>query len=41
MHGAIGTTKEHDISLYFRQAKAWDLSFGNAENHLLRIAEAF
>jgi alkylation response protein AidB-like acyl-CoA dehydrogenase len=40
MHGAIGTTREHDIGLYYRQAKAWDLSFGSAENHLSLMGRA-
>jgi alkylation response protein AidB-like acyl-CoA dehydrogenase len=29
MHGAIGLTREHDIGLYYRSAKAWDLAFGD------------
>jgi alkylation response protein AidB-like acyl-CoA dehydrogenase len=39
MHGAIGVTRECDVSLYYRQAKAWDLAFGSAENHLLFICD--
>jgi alkylation response protein AidB-like acyl-CoA dehydrogenase len=31
MHGAIGLTKECDIGLYYRKAKAWDLAFGDAK----------
>ena len=30
MHGAIGMTREHDVGLYYRQARPWDLSFGDA-----------
>lgn len=30
VHGAIGMTREHDIGLYYRRAKAWDLSFGDS-----------
>lgn len=30
MHGASGLTKEYDIGLYYRNAKAWDLAFGDA-----------
>ena len=29
IHGAIGLTREHDIGLYYRSAKAWDLAFGD------------
>lgn len=29
MHGAIGLTREHDIGLYYRNAKACDLAFGD------------
>jgi len=31
IHGAIGTTRDHDIGLYFRRAWASDLVFGNTE----------
>jgi acyl-CoA dehydrogenase len=30
-HGAIGITAEHDLSLYVRRLKRWQLSFGSAE----------
>jgi len=30
MHGAIGLTREHDIGLYYRTAKACDLAFGDS-----------
>ena len=30
MHGAIGLTREHDIGLYYRNAKACDLAFGDS-----------
>ena len=29
MHGAIGLTREHDIGLYYRNARACDLAFGD------------
>ncbi|MDY6945500.1 MAG: acyl-CoA dehydrogenase family protein [Pseudomonadota bacterium] len=29
-HGAIGITAEHDLSLYVRRLKRWQLSFGSA-----------
>ena len=30
-HGAIGTTRDHDIGLYYRRAKAAELAFGDAD----------
>jgi acyl-CoA dehydrogenase len=30
-HGAIGITAEHDLSLYVRRLKRWQLSFGSTE----------
>jgi len=31
IHGGIGMTREHDIGLYYRRAKAWDLAFGDSD----------
>ncbi|MDY6918064.1 MAG: acyl-CoA dehydrogenase family protein [Chloroflexota bacterium] len=31
IHGAIGTTRDHDIGLYYRRALASDLAFGNTD----------
>jgi len=31
IHGAIGTTRDHDMGLYYRQALAADLAFGNTD----------
>jgi alkylation response protein AidB-like acyl-CoA dehydrogenase len=39
VHGAIGTTRDHDMGLYYRRAWAWDHMFGNAAFHRDRIAE--
>ncbi len=39
IHGAIGFTKEHDLQLYSRSAKAAELSFGDADYHRERVAE--
>jgi len=33
LHGAIGMTREQDIGLYYRRAKAWDLAFGDEIYH--------
>ncbi len=32
-HGAIGFTKEHDLQLYTRRAKAQELTYGDANHH--------
>ena len=39
-HGAIGFTKEHDLQLYSRRAKAAELMFGDAAFHLEAVASA-
>lgn len=38
-HGAIGFTKEHNMQLYSRRAKAAELAFGDADLHLERVAD--
>jgi len=40
IHGAIGFCEDHDLPLYFKRAKAWEASFGGAELHLDKIANA-
>jgi len=40
IHGAIGFTEEHDLPLYFKRAKAWELSLGDSSFHLDKIAKA-
>ena len=37
-HGAIGFTKEHDMQLYSRRAKAAELAFGDSDFHLESVA---
>ena len=39
LHGAIGTTREHDISLYYRRAKEADCAFGNTAFHRRTVAK--
>lgn len=34
LHGAIGFTRDHDIGLYYRRAKAAQLAFGDSDYHL-------
>lgn len=38
IHGGIGITRDSDMQIYFRQAKAMELAFGNAEYHRELIA---
>lgn len=37
-HGAIGFTKEYDLQLYTRRAKAAELAFGDARHHYEALA---
>ena len=39
-HGAIGFTKEHDMQLYSRRAKAAEVAFGDSDHHLETVATA-
>jgi alkylation response protein AidB-like acyl-CoA dehydrogenase len=38
-HGGIGYTREHDIQLYFRRAKAWALALGDPERVAQELAD--
>jgi len=38
VHGGIGTTRDHDMGLYYRRAWAWDHLYGNAAMHRDKIA---
>jgi len=38
IHGGIGITRDHDVSLYYRRAWAWDHMFGNARSHRVKVA---
>jgi alkylation response protein AidB-like acyl-CoA dehydrogenase len=40
VHGGIGFTLDHDLQLYYRQAKAGASAFGNTDYHLERVAAA-
>ena len=40
IHGAIGFTEEHDLPLYVKRAKAWEINLGDTSFHLERIAKA-
>jgi alkylation response protein AidB-like acyl-CoA dehydrogenase len=39
IHGAIGFTKDHDLELYFRRAKAGEVFFGDADHHREVVAQ--
>ena len=39
IHGGIGIIDEYDMQLYFRSAKAKELSFGDADFHREIVAE--
>lgn len=39
LHGGIGTSRDHDISLYYRRAKTADTSFGGSDYHSEVVAE--
>jgi acyl-CoA dehydrogenase len=38
IYGAIGLTRDHDVGLYYRRAKAADVIFGDTDYHYERIA---
>ncbi len=39
IHGAIGMTRDHDVGLYYRRAKAADVIFGDSDFHYEKIAQ--
>ena len=39
-HGAIGFTKEHNLQLYTRRARAQEVAFGDTSFHRERVAQA-
>lgn len=38
IHGGIGFTEDHDMPLYSKRAKAWELAFGDADFHREAVA---
>ena len=40
IHGAVAFEDTHDLGLYFKHAKAWELSLGDANFHLDKVAKA-
>ncbi len=39
IHGGVGTTREFNIGLFFRRAKASELMFGDSQYHYERVAQ--
>lgn len=38
-HGAIGFTDDHDVPLYYKRAKAWEMTLGSTRFHRNKIGE--
>ncbi len=38
IHGGIGTTRDHDVGLYYRRARVADMTFGDADHHREAVA---
>ena len=39
IHGGIGTTREYDVSLFFRRAKAWEFVSGDTDFHTDKVVD--
>ena len=39
LHGGIGTSRDHDVPLYYRRAKAADIAFGGTDFHRELVAQ--
>jgi len=39
IHGGVGTTREFDVGLYFRRAKAFELMLGDTQYHYEHVAQ--
>jgi len=39
LHGGIGTSRDHDVGLYYRRAKAADIAFGGTDFHREVVAK--
>lgn len=40
IHGGVGFIEDHDMPLYYKRAKAWELAFGDADFHREVVAKA-
>jgi alkylation response protein AidB-like acyl-CoA dehydrogenase len=39
IHGGIGTTREYNIALFFRRAKAWEFMCGDTDYHTEKVVD--
>ncbi len=39
VHGGVGFIEDHDMPLYFKRAKAWELTFGDGDFHREIVAQ--
>ena len=39
IHGGIGTTREYDVSLFFRKCKAWEFTSGDTDYHSDKVVD--
>ena len=39
IHGGIGFSEEHNMPLYFKRAKAWEVYFGDSDYHRGIVAQ--
>jgi len=39
IHGGIGTTREYDVALFFRKAKAWEFVSGDTDYHTDKVVD--
>ena len=39
IHGAIGFTEEHDLHIYYKNAKSWELLYGDSAFHRETVAQ--
>ncbi len=40
IHGGVGTTREYDVGLFYRRAKAFEFVMGDTEHHNEKLAQA-
>jgi alkylation response protein AidB-like acyl-CoA dehydrogenase len=39
IHGGIGFTEDHDLPLYYKRAKTWEVDLGDSDYHLEKLAD--
>lgn len=40
LHGGVGTTREYDVGLFYRRAKAFEFVMGDSEHHYEQLAQS-